>query len=165
MYKHIRLGNIESWLYSCMGWEMGILLIYNAIWAKWSSKRQQSPNLPMPCLKLSIVVPSLEWCNVRDMYVGYGVCRFNTLIVFWYLLFLNSRACLPCLCGWCYVAYKDHFMWFCHTWSHSQPHLYNLSVMEEEMSLNKQFMKVSYRCSDVCQGNHGLLKEWNSKRT
>lgn len=28
-------------------------------------------------------------------------------------------------------------------WSHSQPHLYNMTVLESEMRLNKEFAQVS----------------------
>lgn len=35
---------------------------------------------------------------------------------------------------------REHFNWFCHMWNHQQPHLYNnVSQLESEMMLNKQF--------------------------
>uniref|UniRef100_A0A8C4X1X4 N-deacetylase/N-sulfotransferase (heparan glucosaminyl) 1a n=1 Tax=Eptatretus burgeri TaxID=7764 RepID=A0A8C4X1X4_EPTBU len=36
--------------------------------------------------------------------------------------------------------YRNNFWWFPHMWSHMQPHLFNnLSVLEEQMMLNKKF--------------------------
>ena len=40
---------------------------------------------------------------------------------------------------------SNNFWWFCHMWSHSQPHLYNITVLEQEMKLNKEFAQVSIR--------------------
>ena len=37
------------------------------------------------------------------------------------------------------IRQSDKFWWFCHMWSHSQPHLYNLTSLETEMKMNKEF--------------------------
>ena len=37
------------------------------------------------------------------------------------------------------LRHSEKFWWFCHMWSHSQPHLYNTSSLESEMRLNKEF--------------------------
>lgn len=38
----------------------------------------------------------------------------------------------------------NEFTWFGHMWSHQQPHLYqNISSLESDMMLNKQFAIVS----------------------
>ncbi|XP_064458636.1 bifunctional heparan sulfate N-deacetylase/N-sulfotransferase-like [Ornithodoros turicata] len=40
------------------------------------------------------------------------------------------------------LSYAHEFWWFCHMWSHTQPHLYdNVTQMENEMRLNKEFAK------------------------
>lgn len=40
------------------------------------------------------------------------------------------------------LSYAHEFWWFCHMWSHSQPHLYdNITQLETEMRLNKEFAK------------------------
>lgn len=42
-----------------------------------------------------------------------------------------------------YIENAQEFWWFCHMWSHSQPHLYdNITVLESEMKLNKDFAQV-----------------------
>lgn len=40
------------------------------------------------------------------------------------------------------VDHADQFWWFCHMFSHSQPHIFNNSVLESEMRLNKDFARV-----------------------
>lgn len=40
------------------------------------------------------------------------------------------------------TANSREFWWFCHMWSHSQPHLYNMTMLEQEMKLNKEFAQV-----------------------
>lgn len=37
------------------------------------------------------------------------------------------------------IANADKFWWFCHMWSHTQPHLWNATVLEREMRLNREF--------------------------
>ncbi|RWS12531.1 Bifunctional heparan sulfate N-deacetylase/N-sulfotransferase-like protein [Dinothrombium tinctorium] len=38
------------------------------------------------------------------------------------------------------IDHAHEFWWFCHMWSHSQPHLYeNITVLEAQMRLNKEF--------------------------
>lgn len=37
------------------------------------------------------------------------------------------------------ISNADKFWWFCHMWSHTQPHLINETVLESEMKLNRQF--------------------------
>ncbi|VDN37343.1 unnamed protein product, partial [Dibothriocephalus latus] len=32
-----------------------------------------------------------------------------------------------------------HFKWFCHTWSHSQPHLLSESALLDQLMKNKEF--------------------------
>lgn len=40
------------------------------------------------------------------------------------------------------LAHAHEFWWFCHMWSHSQPHLYeNVTLLETEMRLNREFAK------------------------
>ncbi|XP_035228174.1 bifunctional heparan sulfate N-deacetylase/N-sulfotransferase-like [Stegodyphus dumicola] len=39
--------------------------------------------------------------------------------------------------------HAEEFWWFCHMWSHSQPHLFeNITALEMEMKLNREFAKV-----------------------
>lgn len=38
----------------------------------------------------------------------------------------------------------DKFWWFCHMWSHTQPHLWNASVLEREIRLNREFAHRHY---------------------
>ncbi|XP_050052149.1 bifunctional heparan sulfate N-deacetylase/N-sulfotransferase isoform X1 [Dermacentor andersoni] len=40
------------------------------------------------------------------------------------------------------LSHAHEFWWFCHMWSHSQPHLYdNVTLLETEMRLNREFAK------------------------
>ncbi|GFY68285.1 hypothetical protein TNIN_292751 [Trichonephila inaurata madagascariensis] len=40
------------------------------------------------------------------------------------------------------IEHADEFWWFCHMWSHSQPHLFeNITALEMEMKLNREFAK------------------------
>ena len=42
------------------------------------------------------------------------------------------------------TAHKDEFVWFGHSWSHSQPHIFiNLTSLLEDMRLNEEFSKVT----------------------
>jgi hypothetical protein len=41
-------------------------------------------------------------------------------------------------------------MWFSHMWNHQQPHLYdNLTQLEMDMTLNREFAKVTYLSSEA----------------
>lgn len=47
----------------------------------------------------------------------------------------------------------DKFNWFCHTWNHMQPHLYNNEThLEYEMLLNKAFAQVGM-VNDITYNN------------
>ncbi|KAI1291925.1 Bifunctional heparan sulfate N-deacetylase/N-sulfotransferase [Halotydeus destructor] len=37
------------------------------------------------------------------------------------------------------ISNSHKFWWFCHMWSHSQPHLHNMTILEQEMLMNKEF--------------------------
>lgn len=42
------------------------------------------------------------------------------------------------------LRHRQEFWWFPHMWSHMQPHLFhNVSVLADQMRLNKQFAQVS----------------------
>lgn len=42
------------------------------------------------------------------------------------------------------LRHRQDFWWFPHMWSHMQPHLFhNVSVLADQMRLNKQFAQVS----------------------
>ena len=48
------------------------------------------------------------------------------------------------------LQHKEEFWWFPHMWSHMQPHLFhNVSVLSEQMRLNKLFAQVSHFCLNV----------------
>lgn len=43
------------------------------------------------------------------------------------------------------LQHRMDFWWFPHMWSHMQPHLFhNVSVLAEQMKLNKVFAQVSF---------------------
>lgn len=44
------------------------------------------------------------------------------------------------------LQHKEEFWWFPHMWSHMQPHLFhNVSVLSEQMRLNKLFAQVRHK--------------------
>lgn len=44
------------------------------------------------------------------------------------------------------LQHRMDFWWFPHMWSHMQPHLFhNVSVLAEQMKLNKIFAQVSHQ--------------------
>lgn len=46
---------------------------------------------------------------------------------------------------WFSIERSHEFTWFGHMWSHQQPHLYeNVSILEADMILNKNFAIVSF---------------------
>lgn len=48
------------------------------------------------------------------------------------------------------LKHANEFWWFCHMWSHSQPHLFgNISSLETEMQLNKEFARSHHIPSDL----------------
>lgn len=62
------------------------------------------------------------------------------------------------------LQHRMDFWWFPHMWSHMQPHLFhNVSVLGEQMRLNKIFAQVSIDTCQRCVGNvffgHQILKE------
>ncbi len=51
------------------------------------------------------------------------------------------------------LRHRQEFWWFPHMWSHMQPHLFhNVSVLAEQMRLNRQFAQVR-----ICQICHSIL--------
>ena len=55
-----------------------------------------------------------------------------------------------------FLEHAKEFTWFGHMWSHQQPHLYeNISLLEGDMILNKNFAIVSFLLA------HFLVNEYN----
>lgn len=59
------------------------------------------------------------------------------------------------------LKHRKEFWWFPHMWSHMQPHLFhNVTVLAEQMKLNKQFAVVgSTAVYLLCSINPFLLEQ------
>jgi hypothetical protein len=56
------------------------------------------------------------------------------------------------------------FMWFSHMWNHQQPHLYdNLTQLEMDMTLNREFAKVTNLSTEALHLPCYLRGEWLGK--
>lgn len=56
------------------------------------------------------------------------------------------------------------FMWFSHMWNHQQPHLYdNLTQLETDMTMNREFAKVTDFSTETLHLPGDLRREWLEK--